>query len=1624
VTDVRKVSDETQESARNPRPTIGLLLDWLEDRYQIAILSGVADTARDNDVNLLCFVGGRLRSPYAFDAQRNVLYDLVSRENADGLLILSGAISCEVGLEETQAFCERYRPLPMVSVALALEGIHSVTVDNEQGWHNALAHLIDVHACRRIGFIRGPEGNPEAELRYRVYTETLAQYDIPFDPDLVTVGDFQGPTGVEAIDILLDQRRVDLDAIAAANDSMAVGALEALQARGIEVGQDIAVIGFDDIEDTQAVSPPLTTVRQPLYEQGKRATEMLLTLLKNEEAPERLSLPTQLVIRQSCGCPSQATQQAALGPSARIPAEATATAPVADVLSAQQERILLEMLEMMRTHADEIDRKQAERLLAAFCDEVGGDAPEGVFLSVLDEALHQVAPSRGGMASWQGALSALRHHVFPLITDQDEFLARAEVLLDQGRVLAWEVAEQHQAYRRLQTRRQSQALEQISGALIATFDMRDLTDVVAHGLPPLSIQSCYISLFDGQETPPEWSELILAYDRTKDAKARYPRERFLARELVPNGTLPQDRRYDIVVEPLYFKDSQLGLALFEMGPREGHIYERLRSQVSSALQGALLFQQLEAERKKEREQLLAALERRALQTETAADISRAASSILDPENLVQRAVDLIRERFGLYYVGLFLVDESHEWAVLQAGTGEAGQRMLQECHRLKIGGDSMIGWCVDNKQARIALDIGEEAVRFENQLLPQTHSEIALPLISRGDVIGALTIQSSQEAAFGEGDITVLQTMADQLANAIANASLYREAQKEKELLQILMDNTLDMIYFKDADSRFVRVNRSEAQFLGLEDPDETVGKRESDFLPSEHAKRAYDEEQQVMHADHPLFNQVIEGVDFRGKKHWILQTKTPLRDESGKTTGLIGVSRDITRLKETEIEREQLLADLERRSAQLQTAAEVSHAASSILDPEELFERVVSLIHDRFDLYYAGLFLAEDEWAVLQAGTGEAGQKMLQAHHRLQIGGDSMIGWCVANKQARIALDVGEDPVRFANPLLPETRSELALPLTSRDEVIGALTIQSSHESAFTEEDITVLQSMADQLANAIANAQLYKALRWEQYLMQSLMDNVPDYVYFKDRESRFIRNSMSHARLFGVSDPALLVGKSDFDFFAEAHARKRHEDEQQIVTTGQPLVDMEEGGTLPDRREKWFLTTKVPLYDEDGNVVGTIGVTKDITERKRAEEEARRRAAQATLLYQVGQRVSGKLELDALLSEIVTAVRDAFGYHNVTMMLVDDAAEHLTLQSISGAYADLFPSDLRLAMGEGMIGNAALTGKTQLSGDVSADRHYVRKTGEATRSELAVPIRSGEVTIGVLDLQSEELDAFDETDVMVIETLADQVAAAIENARLYERAQQELVERRRAEEALARQAKALDTELEQIFYVASHHLQEPLRMVVSYSQLLQQRYEGHLDEDADELIEYAVNGATRIQALINDLLAFSRIGTRQRPLEPVDSGAIVDRALSYLKFLSKQSGAVVTRDVLPTVLADEVQLTQLFQNLIDNAIKFRSDRPLEIHVGAKRDDNRWVFSGRDNGMGIEPQYFDRIFLIFQRLHGLDRYSGTGIGLAICKKIVERHGGRIWVESEPDEGSTFYFTIPIQEQEAEESQS
>jgi PAS domain S-box-containing protein len=246
---------------------------------------------------------------------------------------------------------------------------------------------------------------------------------------------------------------------------------------------------------------------------------------------------------------------------------------------------------------------------------------------------------------------------------------------------------------------------------------------------------------------------------------------------------------------------------------------------------------------------------------------------------------------------------------------------------------------------------------------------------------------------------------------------------------------------------------------------------------------------------------------------------------------------------------------------------------------------------------------------------------------------------------------------------------------------------------------------------------------------------------------------------------------------------------------------------------------------------------------------------------------------------------------------------------------------------------------------------------------------------------------------------------------------AARDITERKKAEEILKLKLEELarsNAELEQFAYVSSHDLQEPLRMISSYLQLLQRRYQGKLDEKADKYIYFAVDGASRMQNLINDLLEFSRVNTRSKEPESTDCEFLLDQVLSNLDLYIEENKAVILHDPLPVVVADNTQLAQVFQNLIVNGIKFHSEKAPKVYISAEKKANKWVFSVQDNGIGIDPQYSEKIFEVFKRLNKKEEYPGTGIGLAICKRIIERHGGRIWVESELGKGSTFYFTLPV----------
>jgi len=427
----------------------------------------------------------------------------------------------------------------------------------------------------------------------------------------------------------------------------------------------------------------------------------------------------------------------------------------------------------------------------------------------------------------------------------------------------------------------------------------------------------------------------------------------------------------------------------------------------------------------------------------------------------------------------------------------------------------------------------------------------------------------------------------------------------------------------------------------------------------------------------------------------------------------------------------------------------------------------------------------------------------------------------------------------------------------------------------------------------------------------------------------------------------------------------------------------------------DRWYEVRACP-YDE-----GLSVYLRDITARKREQEIQAQLADYEALRADIGTTLALEPDSQRALQRCTEALVQRLGLCSAQFWQINSQGQVLELQAGTGFPENHPEAFSRIPMGDGPVGLIATERKPYFTNHLLTDPLWPPQAPREGLSAFAgYPLICGQELLGVLALFSRT--AIHREVQLGLGPLVDAIANGIG--------------RRRAEQALTERAAQLarsNSELEQFAYVASHDLQEPLRVISSFTQLLAQRYQGNFDEKADRYTHFVVDAAARMQRLIQDLLAYSRVGTETKELGSVKVDSVLQRALFNLQAAVEESHAQVTFDALPNVIGDELQLEQLFQNLVGNALKFHGEKPPSVHVSVQREGADWRFSVSDNGIGLAPQFKDRIFVIFQRLHGKGRYSGTGIGLAICKKIVERHGGRIWVESTPGQGATFLFTLP-----------
>ncbi|MCA1990582.1 MAG: CHASE3 domain-containing protein [Coleofasciculus sp. S288] len=555
---------------------------------------------------------------------------------------------------------------------------------------------------------------------------------------------------------------------------------------------------------------------------------------------------------------------------------------------------------------------------------------------------------------------------------------------------------------------------------------------------------------------------------------------------------------------------------------------------------------------------------------------------------------------------------------------------------------------------------------------------------------------------------------------------------------------------------------------------------------------------------------------------------------------------------------------------------------------------------------------------------------------------------------------------------------------IAQRQQAQAGLQQMNEHLEHRVEERTTALQAANQALSAKINALQETEAALQDNYnLLETIINSNPNPIFVRDLQGRYRFMNVPGAALFNKSIDEI-VGRDSCLLFPPEATTKVKADDERIFASGQ--AETYEETLAIDGEWRTYLTTKTAYRDAQGNIEGLVGFSRDITYLKQAEkalryanEELEQRVRQRTAeLEQVNATLA---EREALLRLFIENVPLAVAMFDRQMRYLATSQRwledyHLGEQDIIGrSHYEVFPeiADRWQAVHQRCL--AGITAKFE-------EDYFLRADGTENWERREIhPWRNSIGEVGGLVIFTENITQRKEADEKLKEANAELVRS--------------------------------NSELEQFAYVASHDLREPLRKIKSYTELLAEDYQGQLDATADKYMAYITDGAERMQALISDLLTYSRVGKGDLTKEPVNLESVVNRILTDLSLTISETNAKITLKPLPTIDANFHQMVQLYQNLIANALKFRGEAPPEILIQAQLKHDQWLFSIQDNGIGIKPQYLERIFVIFQRLHSRSKYPGTGIGLAICRKIVERHGGQIWVESEERKGTTFYFTFP-----------
>ncbi len=741
------------------------------------------------------------------------------------------------------------------------------------------------------------------------------------------------------------------------------------------------------------------------------------------------------------------------------------------------------------------------------------------------------------------------------------------------------------------------------------------------------------------------------------------------------------------------------------------------------------------------------------------EVGQLVTRVRSQEDLLPQLVEFIRSRFNLYFTQIYLLDEAKRYAILRAGTGEVGAELLGRNHRLDMAETSIVARTVREGEPVLVSDTERSTIHKLNPLLPDTRSEVVIPLVVGGEILGVLDMQAVKAGTFNEDNLSVFQAMAGQIASALRGAQAYDEAQAAVARAEAINQRLVSEAW-QPYLGKIGRGEKTGYQYE-LESP-----KRLEEDLPHADKQITGDDLliQPLAVSGQPIGSLVVKD----DRTHtWTKEEQALIEDVSERLALALDRFRSFD---ETELARQEVT----KRASEMETVARVGAAATTTLDMNELLQSVVDLTKERFNLYHAHIYLLDEDGRtlVLAAGAGEAGKMMVEGGHSISVDRESsIVATAARTREGVIANNVSQAPNFLPNPLLPETKSEMAIPLIVGDTVIGVLDVQARTKDRFDDQDVQIQSTLAGQIATAVQNARSFEQVEAARQEVERIFSTSIDMIGSSNFEGYFVSLNPAWEETTGYTLEELM--SQPFASFVHPDDVEATIAETAKMAEGALVLAFENRYLCKDGTYKWISWRAIP--DFEANLIHFVA--RDVTENKQAEAEIQRRASEMETVAQVSTAATTTLDMNELLQSVADLTKERFNLYHAHIYLLDEDRENLILAAGAGEAGKMMVAgehSIALNRQGSIVATAARTREGVISNDVTqAPNFMANPLLPDTKSEMAVPMVVGNTVVGVLDVQADVVNRFTNQDVQIQSTLAAQVAAAVQNARSFEQTQ-----------------------------------------------------------------------------------------------------------------------------------------------------------------------------------------------------------------------------------------------------------